>query len=767
MKGLLKQTQRYGVVIALVIAVAVIVAVGGQQSIDEAFGVLVDFMAGILLWSPPLPYIEKLPLIVIVLFGGAVFFTFRFGFINVRAFKHAIDVTIGKYDNPDDPGEVSHFQALSSALSATVGLGNIAGVAIAVSVGGPGAVFWMMATAVFGMASKFTECTLGQMYRRVDAKGDVRGGPMVYLRDGIEEVLPSWKWLGVGLSVLFAILCIGASFGGGNMFQANQAFKASQNLMPFLAGESSKGEVRLTSDQPIDIEIPAQQVRFKTREEVSYYSPKTDKALDKDDWNKVEEKYVTTVPVTAQSDEGIWSLGEEGVATLEKLTDREDGLKTWAPLGSVSVEGLEKDEDADHGRMTLSVSAETLAAEEEARAEAEEQLETAETDEEKAEARAAMNKDSLKIDFADEKLRLRVAHSGGNAPYYPATTVEVSKDDWEQTDDEYATYVAVRSAGESAELDLDPGLLRTMEVAAIEGRQIQGWHPVANVEALNQESITGGKDNTTAGLIFGLVMAFLVGIVIIGGIKSIAKVAEKIVPAMCVMYVVTGIAVVILNLDMLGEAVMVIFNSAFSLEAGFGALMGVIATGVTRAAFSSEAGIGSAAIAHSAAKTGEPVREGVVALLEPFIDTIVVCFITGIVIVISGAYNDPTAIGMEGVQLTARAFGEEFGWFPYVLSGAVFLFAYSTMISWSYYGERCWTELFGAEQSMVYRIIFLMFIVLGCVSSLNNVLTFSDFMILSMAFPNIIGLVILSNKVAGKLKDYWTSYKNDEFEVYK
>jgi AGCS family alanine or glycine:cation symporter len=262
-------------------------------------------------------------------------------------------------------------------------------------------------------------------------------------------------------------------------------------------------------------------------------------------------------------------------------------------------------------------------------------------------------------------------------------------------------------------------------------------------------------------------MAFLVGIVIIGGIKSIAKVAEKIVPAMCIMYVVTGILVVILNWDMLPEAVGVIFNQAFSLEAGFGGLMGVIATGVTRAAFSSEAGIGSAAIAHSAAKTGEPVREGIVALLEPFIDTIVVCFITGIVIVISGAYNDPTAIGMEGVQLTSRAFGEEFGWFPYVLSGAVFLFAYSTMISWSYYGERCWTELFGAEQSMVYRIIFLMFIVLGCVSSLNNVLTFSDFMILSMAFPNIIGLVILSNKVAGKLKDYWTSYKNDEFEIYE
>ncbi|MGM0556058.1 MAG: alanine:cation symporter family protein [Myxococcota bacterium] len=748
MKRVLKQTQRYGVVIALVIAVAVIVAVGGQQSIDEAFGHLVDFMAGILLWSPPIPYVEKLPLIVIVLFGGAVFFTFRFGFINIRAFKHAIDVTIGKYDNPDDPGEVSHFQALSSALSATVGLGNIAGVAIAVSVGGPGAIFWMMATAVFGMASKFTECTLGQMYRRVDAKGDVRGGPMVYLRDGIAEVLPSWKWLGVGLSVLFAILCIGASFGGGNMFQANQAFKASQNLMPFLAGDSSRGEVRLTSDEPIDIEIPAQQVRFKTREEVSYYSPKTDEVLAKDDWKELEEQYVTTIPVASQDEEGIWSLGEDGTAMLEVLEQRDDGLTAWAPVSGVSVEGLEKAEGAEHGRVTLSVPVPE---------------EAPEPDEETGE----LPKDDRIIDFADENIRLRVAHSGGNAPYYPATTLKVSQDDWESDNGSYKAYADVRSAGESAQFDLDPGLLRTMEVAAIEGRQITGWHPVGNVEALNQESISGGRDNTTAGLIFGLVMAFLVGIVIIGGIKSIAKVAEKIVPAMCVMYVVTGILVVILNYELLPEAVGIIFNQAFSLEAGLGALMGIIATGVTRAAFSSEAGIGSAAIAHSAAKTAEPVREGIVALLEPFIDTIVVCFITGIVIVISGAYNDPTAIGMEGVQLTSRAFGSEFGWFPYVLSGAVFLFAYSTMISWSYYGERCWTELFGAEQSMVYRIIFLMFIVLGCVSSLDNVLTFSDFMILSMAFPNIIGLVILSNLVARRLKDYWTSYKNDEFELYE
>ena len=765
--NLLKLTQKYAAIVVIILAVGVLAAfagAGGGPIINRAFGYIVEVMAAVLFFK--IPFVE-MPLVVAWLFLGAVFFTLRFRFINIRGFFHGINVLRGKYDNPDDPGEVSHFQALSSALSATVGLGNIAGVAIAVSVGGPGAIFWMMATAVFGMASKFTECTLGQMYRRVDAKGDVRGGPMVYLRDGIEEVLPSWKWLGVSLSVLFAILCIGASFGGGNMFQANQAFNASQKLMPFLAGESSEGEVQLTSDQPIDIEIPAQQVRFKTREEVSYYSPKTDEAIGEDDWNKVEGKRVTTVPVAAQGDEGIWEIGEEGVATLERLTDRDDGMKTWAPVSSVAVEGLEKSDDGDQGRVTLSVSEETLDDEAEARVAARETLDSGADEEAKKEARATLEKNSLEIDLANETLRLRVAHSGGNAPYYPTTTLQVNKDDWEKDGDEYTTYVDVRSAGQTPDLDLNPGLLRTMEVAAIEGRQITGWHPVANVEALNQESISGGKDNTTAGLIFGLVMAFLVGIVIIGGIKSIAKVAEKIVPAMCVMYVVTGIAVVILNIDMLGEAVMVIFNSAFSLEAGLGALMGVIATGVTRAAFSSEAGIGSAAIAHSAAKTGEPVREGIVALLEPFIDTIVVCFITGIVIVISGAYNDPTAIGMEGVQLTARAFGEEFGWFPYVLSGAVFLFAYSTMISWSYYGERCWTELFGAEQSMVYRIIFLFFIVLGCISSLNNVLTFSDFMILSMAFPNIIGLVILSNKVAGKLKDYWTSYKNDEFEVYE
>ena len=476
------------------------------KSVDQGFGAhVVAPIAHVLFfdliyWDNGSEGDLKLPFIVFWLIAGAVFFTLRFGFINVRAFKHAWVVTTGHYDDPDDPGEVTHFQALSSALSATVGLGNIAGVAVAVAVGGPGAVFWMVVAGFLGMSSKFTECTLGQMYREVGDDGHILGGPMRYLDAGLGQLgLPR---LGRFLAILFALMCIGGSFGGGNMFQANQSYAQVADVLPIFAG---------------------------------------------------------------------------------------------------------------------------------------------------------------------------------------------------------------------------------------------GW----------------------GSLVYGFILAFLVGIVIIGGIRRIGRVAGFIVPVMCGIYLLAGLFIIISNFDQIGPAFSKIIGGAFSPQAGLGGLLGVLVTGFRRAAFSNEAGVGSASIAHSAAATDEPVREGIVALLEPFIDTIVVCTMTGLVVVITGAYESG---GEEGVLMTSKAFATVLPWFPKVLSLAVFLFAFSTMISWSYYGERCWTFLFGAQFSMVYKVMFLVFVVFGSVLKLGNVIDFSDLMILGMSFPNILGAVLLSGKVSAALKSYWSRYTSGQMQ---
>ena len=434
----------------------------------------------------------EIPFVVAWLVLGAIFFTLRFVFINIRAFGHAIAVTRGVYDDPEDEGEVSHFQALSSALSATVGLGNIAGVAVAVTAGGPGAIFWMIVAGVLGMTSKFTECTLGQMYRRVDDKGVVSGGPFRYLETGLGEL--GMRPLGKVLAVLFAVLCIGGSFGGGNMFQANQSARQIGSMIPF---------------------------------------------------------------------------------------------------------------------------------------------------------------------FGDDAGRL----------------------------------------------------------------------------------------------IFGLILALIVAVVILGGIRRIGTVAGYVVPLMCALYLLAGLWILISHADKIGWAFGEIVARAFSMEAGIGGLLGVLVQGFKRAAFSNEAGIGSASIAHSAAATSEPVREGIVALLEPFIDTIIVCTMTALVIVITGAHEQE---GLEGVNMTSWAFGSVLAWFPQVLTVAVFFFAFSTMISWSYYGERCFSYLFGHSPttSRIYRSIFLIFVVAGAVLDLGSVMDFSDLMILGMAFPNILGMYLLSGKVSQRLDDY-------------
>lgn len=467
---------------------------GLEQQINAVFGdYVVTPLASVLFFD--LLFMSEsatLPFIVAWLVMGALFFTLRMQFINIRGFKHAIAVTMGRYDKEGDPGEVSHFQALSSALSATVGLGNIAGVAIAVGAGGPGAVFWMVVAGFLGMSSKFVECTLGQMYREVDASGHVLGGPMRYLAVGIPEL--GRKKLGRVLAVLFAVLCIGGSFGGGNMFQSNQSYAQVQAVVPYF------------SDKP--------------------------------------------------------------------------------------------------------------------------------------------------------------------------------------------------------------------------------W-------------------------LYGLLMAGIVGIVIIGGIRRIGAVASYVVPLMCGIYMIAGLAILIAHASVVPDALAHILSEAFTPQAGVGGFLGVLVTGFQRAAFSNEAGIGSASIAHSAAATDEPVREGIVALLEPFIDTIIVCSMTGLVVVVTGAYKDPDA---SGVAMTSSAFASVFPWFPNLLAIAVFFFAYSTMISWSYYGERSAAFLFGTASSMPYRMAYLAFAFLGPILQLDNVVTFSDLMILGMALPNIFGAILLAPRVRAALDSYHARY---------
>ena len=486
---------------------------GIMGAIDGAMGTFNGWVgafefADVMFWDNGSDNNIVLPLVVLWLVAGATFLTIRMGFINLRGFRHAVDVTRGKYSSPTDAGEVSHFQALAAALSATVGLGNIAGVAIAVSIGGPGATFWMIIAGLIGMSAKFTECTLGQKYREVRPDGRVMGGAMFYLSKGLGEL--GWGKMGKVLAVIFAVMCIGGSLGGGNTFQVNQSMNAVQESIPFLVG------------------------------------------------------------------------------------------REW---------------------------------------------------------------------------------------------------------------------------------------------------------------------------IYGLVMAFLVGIVIIGGIKRIAEVAEKIVPLMVGIYVAAALFILFDNAGAIPAAFGAIFNGAFTPEAGYGGVIGVMVQGFRRAAFSNEAGAGSAAIAHSAAKTPYPVREGIVALLEPFIDTVVVCTMTALVIVITGAYNNPDyetlRAGTQGAALTSRAFGEHISWFPLILAACVLLFAYSTMISWSYYGERCWCYLFGDDKTRYFQVLFVTFTFLGAIISAQNVLDFGDLMILGMAFPNLIGVIMLSGKVKADLQAYWAMYKSGQFQTYK
>ena len=503
---------------------------GLDQKIDEVFGSATGWFVNFIFYQIDFGGGVKVFWVLFPLILGALYFTVYFKFINFRGIITSINIVRGKYDDLDHgsendqtlavagdatpggdsietiaienhEGEVSHFQALTAALSATVGLGNIAGVAIAVSIGGAGATFWMIIAGLLGMASKFVECTLGVKYRDIEADGTVYGGPMYYLTKGLKN-----KKLGKVLAVLFAIFVIGGSFGGGNMFQVNQAFQLVENI------------------------------------------------------------------------------------------------------------------------------------------------------------------------------------TGGDASF-------------------------------------------------LHGK---GW-------------------------LFGIVMAVLVGIVIIGGIKKIAKVTDKIVPFMVVIYVAASLFVIVVNFNMIGDAFMQIINGAFNPEGMAGGAIGVLVQGFRRAAFSNEAGVGSASIAHSAVKTKYAASEGLVALLEPFIDTVVVCTMTALVLIITGNVTSANS-GLNDAQailLTSGAFASAISWFPYVLTIAVVLFAFSTMISWSYYGFQGWAYLFGRSKRMeyTYKIVFCLFVIIGSAASLGSVIGFSDAMIFAMMVPNMIGIVMLAPKVKEELNKYKKAMK--------
>ncbi len=479
-------------------------AEGIDKKIDDLIAPASDFVSGLVFYPIIINRVDT-PVIIIWLIMGAVIFTVATKGIGVWGFKHAIELIFGKKkaaeeDDSRDKGEVSSFQALATALSGTVGLGNIAGVAVAITMGGPGAVFWMIIGSIFGMATKFMEATLGVKYRRINQDGSVSGGPMYYISHGLTKM--KMRWLGQPLAVIFSWMCIASAIGGGNMFQ-----------------------VKMATSQIVEI-------------------------------------------------------------------------------------------------------------------------------------------------------------TGGSQSFF----------------------------------------------------HLNSW-------------------------VFGLIIAIIVGMIIIGGIKSIARVTEKIVPFMCLLYVISGLVVVVFHFTEIPGVIAMVVNEAFNPKAVEGGIIGCIIWGLRRSVQSNEAGVGSAPIAYAAVKTHEPVSQGFISLLEPFIDTVVLCSITAFVILLTGTHM--SADGLAGVKLTSRAFESVIPFFPYVLAFAITLFALSTLLSWSYYGQKGWNYLFGEgdKRTKIYQLIFCAFIVIGSSMNMASIIDFADATLLAMAVPNIIGLYILIPQVLRDLKIYCAKYK--------
>ncbi len=479
---------------------------GTDESINALTAPIAEFISKIVFFKIPI-FGAQLPVVVLWLITGSIFFTIYMGFINIKGFKHAIELVRGDYADPKSKGEVSHFQALATAISGTVGISNIGAVAIAVTIGGAGATFWLIVAGFLGMSTKFVECTLGVKYRNEFDDNHVSGGPMHYLSKGFAE--RGWVGFGKFMGAFYAIGIFIGAFGIGNMFQSNQAY---------------------------------------------------------------------------------------------------------------------------------------------------------------------------------------------------------------------------------VQLDLVTG-------GALDGL---GW-------------------------LVGLILAAVVFAVIIGGIKSIARVAEKMVPFMAILYCLFAIIVIVMNFTTIPQALANIFIGAFTGKGVAGGAFGGMIIGFQRAVFSNEAGIGSSSIAHSAVKTNQPVTEGIVSLLEPFIDTIVICTITALVIG-TAQVADPSFAGeAKGVAMTSAAFAREFSWFPLPLAIAALLFAFSTMIAWSYYGLKGWTYLFGEGKmgQIIYKLIFCVFVVVGCTVQLGPILDISDALVFLICIPNILGLYFFAPLVKREMNSYFALIKNGTIKKFK
>lgn len=451
---------------------------------------------------------QATPLIVLWLVAAALFFTVYMGFINIRGFSHACRIVRGDYKDPNADGEISHFQAVSTAISGTVGIGNIGGVAVAIGMGGPGAAFWLFLAGFLGMSTKLVECTLGVKYRKVNPDGSVSGGPMYYLEILLTE--RQFPRVGKFLGGFYALALVIGCFGIGNMFQSNQA-------------------------------------------------------------------YVQFVNIT-----------------------------------------------------------------------------------------------------------------GGEQSFF----------------------------GE------------------------RGW-------------------------LFGLIMAFAIGAVIIGGIRSIARVASKIVPFMGILYVVSAVVILIMSAEHLLGAIVLIISEAFSAQSATGGMVGAMVIGFQRGVFSNEAGIGSASIAHSAVQTDEPASEGLVSLLEPFIDTVVICTLSSLVIVTTAYPAGLMEAGLEGIELTSAAFEHHVSWAPYPLALAGLLFAFSTTLAWSYYGLQGWLYLVGDSMraQLGFKLVFCGFVILGSTIQLTAVLDFSDAMVFLISIPNILGLYFFAPMVKREVHVYLKKIRNSKKEA--
>ncbi len=470
---------------------------GFDATLDAAIRPLADLVAGVVFYSPTL-FGRELPLIVVWLVAAAVWCTFLLRFVSLRGFGHALALVSGRHTSGRARGEVSHFQALTTAVSGTVGIGNIGGVAVAISLGGPGAAFWLVVAGFLGMSSKFLECTLGVKYRRIHADGRVSGGPMYYLERGLGE--RGWPRVGRALGLFYAVGMVVGCLGIGNMFQANQA----------------------------------------------------------------------------------------------------------------------------HTQL--------------------------------------------------------VGVSGGDA-----------------------------------------SLLAT-----------RGW-------------------------LFGLVLASVVSAVTVGGLRAIARVTERLVPFMAGFYLLGAVVLLALNRAALPDALAAIVRGAFTPDGVAGGALGVMVIGFQRAVFSNEAGLGSATIAHSAVRTDEPLTEGFVALLEPFVDTLVICTATALVVVTTSELAPGFAEGLDGIAITSAAFERRAAWAPVPLAAAAVLFAVSTMLAWSYYGLKGWTYLVGEHRAgeLVFHALFAAFVVVGSSIELEAVLALSDAFVFLLCVPNVVGLYLLGPAVRRELDAYW------------